>query len=237
MGSGRLSIPEQECRGANEGRCVDSVPNSWTATSGRRVGVSRRPLRRCAGWGSRRVAGTQRRQRQQYKTGTLGLGRQWEQTMQRTIGGSVSATNNPVRRREGLGAVWLKRRRRLQGSWIGTVTDAADGCNRRRGDGDGYGYAWICMLRSCAHMQEGESKVIRCRTRRDAGVGVRRRARARARAWTRVRACACLRWTTTKMARQTRPPAETVEPRGGEERREETQETEYGDWKEGMLHT
>jgi hypothetical protein len=39
------------------------------------------------------------------------------------------------------------------------------------------------------------------------------------------------------MARQTRPPAETVEPRGGEERREETQETEYGDWKEGMLHT
>jgi hypothetical protein len=26
------------------------------------------------------------------------------------------------------------------------------------------------MLPPCAHMQEGESKVIRCRTRRDAGV-------------------------------------------------------------------
>jgi hypothetical protein len=72
-------------------------------------------------------------------------------------------------------------------------------------------------------------------TRRDAGVGVRRRARVRARA--RTRACACLRWTTTKLARQTRPPAETVEPRGGEERREESQETEYGDWKDCIPST
>jgi len=39
----------------------------------------------CAAWGKERVAGTQRRQQQQYRTVTLGLGRQWEQTMQRAI--------------------------------------------------------------------------------------------------------------------------------------------------------
>jgi hypothetical protein len=145
--------------------------------------------------------------------------------MQRAIGESVSATNNPVRRREGLGAVWLKRQRRLQGSWTGMVTDAARGCNRRRGDGDGYGYAWICMLRSCAHMQEGESKVTRCRTRRDAGVDVRRRARARAR----VRMRACLRWTPLDWLDR---PGHLRERRGeerrGEERRPRRRSTETG---------
>jgi hypothetical protein len=49
-------------------------------------------------------------------------GRQWEQTMQRAIGGSVGATTNPARRREGLGAACGlngKVKVGLQGSWIG----------------------------------------------------------------------------------------------------------------------
>jgi hypothetical protein len=61
-------------------------------------------------------------------TGTFGLGRrQWEQTMQRAIGGSVGATNNPARWRSGLGAVWLKR----QGQAAGFLDRDGDKRSRR----------------------------------------------------------------------------------------------------------
>jgi hypothetical protein len=46
-----------------------------------------------------------------------------------------------------------------------------------------------------------------------------------------------LKMDTTKLARQTRPPAETIEPRGEERRGGEAQETEYGDWKDCIPST